>query len=117
MGKHKHLRIGAGGMRIPSDEKLAKAGIELSLETQKRIELIRNIRPKQIKIYKEDLDRLAAIGEGNWQIGFYRVLNLSRRCWVTQADLNSLYKIGKGSPRQGLVTAIKLAEESLKDGK
>jgi hypothetical protein len=111
MGKHK--RIGSGGVRIPSDEKLEREGILLSLETQKRIELIRHMRPKKVKIYNADVKRLTAIGEGDFAMGFYRVLNLAQTCWVTQEDLDGLYLIGKGNPRLGLITAIKLAKEQL----
>ena len=96
---------------MPSDESLQKEGIRLSKTTQKRIELIKYLRPQQVKIFKEDLDRLRAIGAGEWMDGFYRVLSLARHCWLLDTDLAKLIKLGNGNAREGLVYAIKVAEK------
>jgi hypothetical protein len=100
-----------GGLRIPSLKKLEEEGIRLSKEAANRIELIDKTRPRQVRIYKKDLDRLRFIGKGDWKKGFYRVMNLAHSCWLQDDDITRLKNIGNGNARQGLIDAMKIAEE------
>ena len=106
----------SGGLRIPSEETLRAHHIELSLESQKLIKLITNIKPKKFQIHHKDLKRLKAIGGGNPETGFYHVLRLAHQCWITQQDLFRLMALapsGKNNPREGLLYAMELAEKHI----
>lgn len=97
---------GAGGQRIPNPETLRAIGTEAALHAADKVELINNTRPKQIKIFKKDLDRLRVIGKGNYRKGFYRMLDLCHDVHLENHELLALKKIGKGNARVGLLMLI-----------
>ena len=66
------------------------------------------------KVYGKDLKKLRDIGEGQWDVGFYRVMALAHQCWVTTQELKLLRKLStSGNAREGFVQAMKLVQREL----
>ena len=105
-----------GGVRIPSEETMDKYLIELTVNQNRKMELLRAKRPRQIRIYEKDLKRLRAIGGGDWLVGFQNALNIARECWLTTDELKRLKALNPHGTqaRGGLLHIMEQAEKEMK---
>lgn len=100
-----------GGYRFPSEEKLDKLLTDANEDYKKRVSLYLNRRPRRVNINGKDLKKLREIGEGQWDTGFYRVLNLAHQCWLTTKELMELKSYSKSgkNAREGFMKVLELA--------
>lgn len=107
----RNKKHGYGGFRIPSDETLDRYLTELSPEASKKALLIKNISPKRVKIYANDLELLREIGHGNWQKGFYRALALAKVLHLRQNEIVRLKNLNPDRDVRASVIELLEAEE------
>lgn len=76
-----------GGLRLPSLEVLEHHLALTGDDATRKAILLRNRKPRKIKIYQKDLKRLTEIGGGRWRDGFYRALALAEHIWLDRKEI------------------------------